>query len=207
MMDEPHSSSTDSLPTRRSLLTRLKRWDDREGWQRFYDSYHGLILAMVRHAGLRGADAEEVAQEALVAVARGMKEFHYDPAKGSFKGWLKTVVRRRLVDFLRKQGRERSHLREYVETGAAEAEPLEAMEDRYEQEWERHLLEMALQWLRRRISPRQYTIFDLCVLQERPAAEVARLLGVNRGLVYVVRHRAERLLRQRLKTLGEGKPG
>src|SRR5690606_12789659 len=123
MMEEPHSSSTDSLPTRRSLLTRLKCWDDREGWQRFYDSYHGLILAMVRNAGLHGADAEEVAQEALVAVARGMKEFHYDPAKGSFKGWLKTVVRRRLVDFLRKQGRERSHLREYVETGAAEAEP------------------------------------------------------------------------------------
>lgn len=207
MMEEPTPRApTDSLPTRRSLLTRLKNWDDREGWQRFYDSYHGLILSVVHKAGVHGADAEEVAQEALVSVAKGMKDFRYDPARGSFKGWLKTIVRSRLVDFFRRQARRPAGMLDEaraVEESLA-AGPLNDLEAHYEQEWNRHLLEQALHGLRRKIAPRQFVIFDLCVMQEKPVAEVAQLLGINRGLVYVAKHRAARLLKQRLEALREG---
>lgn len=201
-------STTDSLPTRRSLLTRLRSWEDRQGWQEFYDAYYGLILSMVRKAGLRGADADEVAQETLVAVSKEMKDFRYDSSRGSFKGWLKTVVTRRVVDYFRKQERRQACLRKFADGQDPDMHPgaLSEMDAYYEQEWESHLRAQALSWLKGRLSPRQYTMFDLCVVQGNPAAEVARLMGVNRGAVYMAKHRAERLLRRRMKDLTEGRP-
>lgn len=203
MMEEEQPAPTDSLPTRRSLLTRLRNWDDDEGWREFHELYYDLILSVVRKSGVSGADAEEVAQEALISVAKGMKEFRYNPERGSFKGWLKTIVRSRLVDFFRRQARRRTTPLDEntAPEEASDSEPLNELDAHYEREWSRHLLEQALRWLQRRIPARQFAVFDLCVLQEQPVPEVARLLGMNRGLIYVTKHRAARLLKQRLEVL------
>ncbi len=203
MMEEPAPPApTDSLPTRRSLLTRLKNWDDQKGWSQFYEAYHGLILSAVQKAGVRGPEAEDVAQEVLIAVAKGMKDFRYDPRRGSFKGWLKTVVRSRVVDFFRRQAvRQAGPLPDETPY----AGHLNELDAHYEQEWNRHLLEQSIRWLQRKIPPRQFAVFDLCVVQEKPASEVARLLGINRGLVYVIKHRTARLLKQHMEALREGR--
>ena len=74
----------DLLPTRRSLLGRLKHWRDDRSWQEFFDRYWRLIYSVARKAGLSSHEAEEVVQETMVSVAKRMKDFHYDPARGSF---------------------------------------------------------------------------------------------------------------------------
>jgi len=92
--------------TRRSLLTRLKNWDDQQGWQRFFDTYWKLLYSVARHMGLNESDAEDVVQETILMVAKQMPDFRYDPQLGSFKSWLMLIARRRVFAHLRKRGRQ-----------------------------------------------------------------------------------------------------
>lgn len=91
------------IPTRASLLQRLKDPADQAGWDEFFRTYHGLIHGVARRAGLNETEAEEVIQETFIAIARKMPEFRYDPAKDSFKGWLLQITRWRIADQFRKR--------------------------------------------------------------------------------------------------------
>lgn len=83
----------DSIPTRQSLLARLKDWGDQESWRDFFETYWRLIHATALKAGLTEAEAQEVVQEVMLAAAKKMPGFTYDPAKDSLKGWLLAVTR------------------------------------------------------------------------------------------------------------------
>src|ERR1041385_4461701 len=91
------------IPTRATLLVRLKDWQDQSSWQEFFDIYWKLIYGVARKAGLSDAEAQDVVQETLVAVSRHMPDFNYDPAIGSFKAWLLNMTRWRIVSQVRKR--------------------------------------------------------------------------------------------------------
>jgi len=91
------------IPTRRSLLTRLKNWDDQEGWREFFDTYWNLIYGVAIKAGLGDAEAQDVVQETVIAVAKKMQDFHYDPSIGTFKSWLLHTTRWKIADQFRKR--------------------------------------------------------------------------------------------------------
>ena len=92
----------DSLLTRRTLLSRLRNLDDQESWRTFFDLYWRLLYNVARRSGLDDADAQEIVQDTVVAVARKMPGFRYDPARGTFRQWLLRITRRRIVDHLRR---------------------------------------------------------------------------------------------------------
>src|SRR5262245_59571299 len=97
------SNSTDPnveelLPTRRSLVNRLKNWDDQESWRVFFNTYWKLIYGVATKAGLSDSEAQDVVQESLLTVAKKMPTFEYNSRLGSFKGWLLLITRRRIVD-------------------------------------------------------------------------------------------------------------
>src|SRR5262245_37419305 len=54
------TESTPSIPTRQSLLVRLKDWDDSTSWKDFFDTYWKLIYGVARKAGLTDAEAQDV---------------------------------------------------------------------------------------------------------------------------------------------------
>src|SRR5213592_749369 len=89
--------------TRRSLIDRLHDWDDRKHWQEFFDTYWKLIYSAARKSGLTDAEAQEVVQETVITVAKKIDKLKYDPAIGSFKGWLLQITRWRIVDQFRKR--------------------------------------------------------------------------------------------------------
>src|SRR2546425_2512059 len=99
-MPEP---SFDPIPTRHSLLNRLKDWGDQTSWQDFFDTYWQLIYNVAVKAGLSDAEAQEVVQETVIAVARKIGEFKADPARGSFSAWLMQLTRWRIADQWRKK--------------------------------------------------------------------------------------------------------
>src|SRR2546430_16504207 len=94
------------IPTRESLLSRLKDWEDRESWQDFYDTYWKLIYGMARKAGLSDAEAQEIVQETVISVARKIEGFKYDPTVCSFKTWMLQLTRWRIINQLKKRQRE-----------------------------------------------------------------------------------------------------
>ncbi len=191
------------LPTRRSLLTRLKQWDDDRSWRRFFDLYWKLIHGTALKAGLTNDEAQEVVQETVLAVAKNMPAFHYDPAVCSFKGWLLHLTRRRIADQFRKRHRA-GRLGQQADPAVLEQVPDPAaghLEAAWEEDWRKHLSELALDNVRRRIKARQYQVFDLYVLRNWPAAEVARALRVNVAQVYLARHRVAALVRKEVRLL------
>lgn len=200
--------SDELLPTRRSLLTRLRDWEDRDGWKEFFDTYWRLIYGVALKAGLSETEAEEVVQETVVAVAKQMPTFHYDAA-GSFKAWLLQITRRRIVDQFRKRppwggcgapgSGDASSRTDPVERVPAENLDLQPA---WDEEWQRNLMAAALQRVKARVTPRQYQIFDLYVLKEWPAREVIRTLHVNAAQVYLAKHRVSALVREELRRLG-----
>ncbi len=207
-MRSPEVRIEEFLPTRRSLLTRLKNWDDEEGWREFFDTYWKLIYSVAIKAGLNETEAEDLVQDTVLSVARKMKNFHYNPEAGSFKSWLLLNVRSRIIDHLRRRRRRIVTISPAAEqtarTSLVERQPdsegnrLEAI---WEEEWNRRLTEVVLERVKLKVSARHYQIFDLYVLQAIPLRQVKETLGVSTAQIYVTKHRISNLLRKEVGRL------
>src|SRR5438876_6781131 len=93
------------IPTRASLLARLKDWDDSRSWSDFFETYWRLIYGRARKAELSDQEAQEVVQETIIAVAKKMECFKYEPKVALFKTWLFQIVSRRIAHQYRRRGR------------------------------------------------------------------------------------------------------
>lgn len=212
-MPEPPS---DSLPTRHSLLNRLKDWGDRTSWQVFFDTYRRLIYNVARQAGLTDAEAQDVVQETILGVANRIGEFEADPARGSFKAWLLQQTRWRIADQLRRRARsvqwsvpapsrqtsDAASDRTGTATSHRIPDPAVPGLDRvWDDEWRTHVSRAALDRLKATVSARQYQIFDLHVLQGLSVSATARTLGVSTASVYMAKYRLSRLLHRETERL------
>lgn len=198
------------IPTRRSLLARLKRWDDQESWQDFFNTYWRLIYGVATKAGLTEDEAQDVVQDTMVSVARQLPNFKYDSAAGSFKSWLFLITRRRIADHLRRAYRQvkiaqpapgatsRTELIERVP-----GPPDTGLEAVWEEQWQQHILETAMQRVKKQVEPQHFQIFDCHVLKEWPVKDVVKAFGVKAGQVYVIKHRVSALLAEELRKLGK----
>ena len=196
----PGRPDDDSLPTRASLLGRLRDLGDTDSWRTFFDTYWRLLYNVARKAGLNDVEAQDVVQETVIAVARKMPEFRYDPAKGSFKLWLLLITRRRIQDHLRKIYRAlpvADASKDSLEAVPATAlSPDAQIEAAWKEEWRANVLQAALARVRQRVQPKHYQAFDYCVLQNLRAPAVAKMLGLNVAQVYLARHRVSQAVKR-----------
>src|SRR2546430_2243897 len=132
------------LATRRTLLHRLRNVDDHAGWREFFEIYWRLIYAVAKRSGLDEFEAEEVVQETVITAARKIPEFRYDPAIGSFRGWLLTIARWRIADQFRKR-----QIEEPARTDQIAELAVTNFDAVWAEEWERHLLGSGLEILKR----------------------------------------------------------
>jgi RNA polymerase sigma factor (sigma-70 family) len=202
-----HMKTGGLLATRRSLVDRLANWDDQRRWQEFFDTYWKLIYSAAQKSGLTDAEAQEVVQETVITVAKKIDKLRYDPALGSFKGWLLQITRWRIADQFRKRNsvqtqRERSN--DDRQTATIERIPdlnvidLDAL---WEREWQENLLDAAIARVKKKVDPKQFQIFDCYVRKEWPAQKVAAQLRVSVGQVYLARHRVSALIKKEVKNL------
>lgn len=200
------ATSDSSLETRRSLLSRLRDVDDAASWQTFFDLYWRLLYNVARRAGLGDADAQDVVQDTLVSVTREMPGFRYDPARGSFKQWLSSIARRRVMDHLRKVYRQPPAAGMGPETLEREGRPAAARDEFGElwgQEWEQAVLQAAIADVRAHANPRHFQVFDYCVLKEWPVAKVAATLDMNAAQVYLARHRVSHAVKRAARRIND----
>src|SRR5438874_1031501 len=150
------------IPTRQSLLQRLKNWQDERGWQEFFDTYWKLIYSVALQAGLSDADAQDVVQETVISVAKQMEGFTYDPAAGSFKAWLMRITKRRISDRLRKKyyqaGENKFPREEPLHSTIIENHPADSsfdLENIWNEEWQRNAMEAALEKVKAQSDPKE----------------------------------------------------
>jgi RNA polymerase sigma-70 factor (ECF subfamily) len=205
----PEECGEDLLPTRASLLGRLKHWEDNESWREFFNTYWRLIYNFALKRGLSHEEAQEVVQETVVAVAKSIGKFQYDPQVCGFKTWLLGVTRSKIANQLARRARlpataSSLSLEDSSRTGFLDQisdEQAEHWERTWDEEWQRNLMEAAVQRVKRRVSIEQFQMFDLFVLKNWPARDVARTLGVTIAHVYVAKHRIAKLMRKEMEAL------
>jgi len=196
------------IPTRESLLSRIKDWEDRESWQEFFDTYWRLIYGVARKSGLNDAEAQDIVQETVFSVARKIEGFRYDPNVCSFKSWMLQLTRWRIINQLKKQQREDGREEHFSSQGDATA-TLEQIPDPaglnlnvvWDEEWEKNLLAAALERVKRKVDSEQFQIFDLYCVEHWPARKVAHTLGVSIGRVYLARHRIGAQLKKEVRLI------
>ena len=195
------------LATRRSLVDRLADWDDRQRWQEFFDTYWKLIYSAARKSGLTDSEAQQVVQETVITVAKNIEKLKYDPAIGSFKGWLLQITRWRIADEFRKRepdNAKRPRLADDRLTATVERVPdwrIVDLDAVWEANWKENLFGAAIARVKKKVDPKQFQIFDCYVRKEWPAQKVVQRLGVNVGQVYLARHRVGALLKKEIKVL------
>jgi RNA polymerase sigma-70 factor (ECF subfamily) len=198
------------IPTRESLLSRIKDWGDERSWTEFFQTYRDLIFRTAIKSGLTKQEAEEVVQETLVSVAKTIKEFVYDPKKCRFKNWLGHLARKRIADCFRRRRKEAliedaspqgtrttAVLHEFPDPGGA------ALDAIWEEEWRTKVMEAAIQRVKNQVSPEHYQMFDFYVLRKMPVRKVAAALGTSAGQVYLAKHRIAKLLQKATGQLEE----
>ena len=190
--------------TRRSLIARLHDWQDQRSWDEFYRTYWRLIYAVARQAGLRDDEAWDTVQETILTIAKQSRTGGYDPQKGSFKKWLWHITRWRIKDSFKNRLIETAPGDDTTAiTDAADLPDLhsESFERVWEQEWQRNIIKAATERVKMQINPKQFQIFDYCVLRGMSTADVRRRLGVSLAQVYLANHRVGSILRHEIEQL------
>ena len=192
------------LPTRQTLLTRLRDCQDQAGWREFFDTYWRLIYKVARNSGLGDAEAQDVVQNTFIYLVRRMPNFRYDRARGSFKSWLRVVTRSRIHIYHRREKANTRWRRELPEgenedrTDTVELQPdpaADALDEIWQREWEANLFSQAFTRLRSKVASQQLMIFRLTTIGDLPATQVAKKLGISFAKIYLARHRVGKLFK------------
>jgi RNA polymerase sigma-70 factor (ECF subfamily) len=183
--------------TRASLLVRLRDPRDGAAWGQFVDLYGPLIYGYVRKQGLQDADAADLSQDVLAAVAGAVGRLSYDPARGRFRNWLFTVVRRKLANWrrdrpYRAEGGDDTSTEKLLEHWAAPAEE----EAEWDAEWEQRLFAWACEQVRSGVTAATWQAFWRTAIDDQPGKQVAADLGLTVAAVYRARSRVLARLRE-----------
>jgi RNA polymerase sigma-70 factor (ECF subfamily) len=194
---------SDSLTTRPSLLVRLRDARDELAWSQFVEIYAPLVYGFARKHGLQDADAADITQDVLRSVSVAAKKLEYDPHRGSFRGWLFTVVRNRLHDFWAVQRRQcpgsgDTQTNKQLQEVAA---PEENQETLWEQEYERQLFSWAADQVRKDFQDSTWQAFWQTAVEDRSGKEVAKALGISVAAVYLAKGRVMARLKEQIQQI------
>jgi RNA polymerase sigma factor (sigma-70 family) len=193
----------DSPSTRPSLLVRIRDAHDAAAWSRFVEVYAPLIYGFARRNRLQDADAADLTQDVLRRVAAAVSRLDYDAARGSFRGWLFTVVRNRLRTFLARRPRQCPGCGELAAQAILEEQP--APEDdpaaRWDREYEQRLMAWAAHQVRDQVEEATWQAFWRTSMDGKTAKEVAGELGMTVAAVYMAKSRVVARLKEQIREL------
>jgi RNA polymerase sigma-70 factor (ECF subfamily) len=197
---------TDEPPkTRPSLLVRLRDPRDAAAWGQFVEVYVPLIYGFLRKRGVQDADAADLTQDVLRAVAGAIRRLDYDARQGTFRGWLFTIVRNRLSNFLARAPRQ------FVAGGGTDlvnllhAQPAPAADP--EAEWEHECRQQRFAWaarqVRQEVEESSWRAFWRTAVEGRRPPDVAGELGLSVAAVYMAKSRVLARLKRQLQAWDE----
>jgi RNA polymerase sigma factor (sigma-70 family) len=197
---------SDAPATRLSLLVRLCDARDDDAWSQFVEIYAPLVYGYARKHGLQDADAADLTQDVLQAVSGAIRRLDYDPRRGSFRGWLFTVVKNKLRNFVAAQKRPGRA------TGDTDAQHLlnelpareEDQSAWWDEEYERRVFAWASEQVRSHFSESTWQAFWQTAVEGKTGPQAARELRMSVAAVYLAKGRVMARLKEIIReTLDE----
>ncbi len=186
--------------TRPSLLVRLRDFTDRGAWNRFVELYAPLVYGFARRRGLQEADAGDLTQEVLRAVAAAANDLDYDPRRGTFRAWLYTVTCNKFHDFLRARERLCAGSGDSAVQAVLNEQPARD-DEHWDEQYRQHLLAWASERVRGEFEETTWKAFRQVAVEGRSAADAAAELRISVGAVYIAKSRVLARLREEVQEL------
>jgi RNA polymerase sigma factor (sigma-70 family) len=191
-----------TLPeTRHSLFIRLQDAADDDAWREFTRIYEPAVYRFGRKKGLQHADAAELAQDVLTRVIQVVPKWDQGRSRGSFRSWLFTVARTRVVDAWRAASRSAARLGE-----PSPPDLLTDLADRnkdseLDSELRRQVIRVAAERIRPEFQTSTWEAFWRTSIEGGPIVQVAADLKMTLGAVYAARSRVLSRLRDCVQRL------
>lgn len=188
--------------TRASLLVQLRTGSNHSAWQEFVKLYGPVIYGFARKRGLQDADAADLMQDVMRSVSAAISRLDYDRNQGTFRGWLFTITRNKIFNFLsarriRPQGTGDSATNRILNSHPDDQDGSAA----WEMDYQRRLASLAMEQIKSEFQEKTWRAFWLTSVEGAAAAEVSKQLKLSPGAIYVAKSRVLARLKEVVETL------
>ena len=188
--------------TRASLLVQIRDGANHSAWHEFVRLYGPVVYGFARKRGLQDADAADLMQDVLRSVSAAIGRLDYDRQQGTFRGWLFTITRNKILNFLaarkiRPQGSGDTTTNRLLDAQPGEADGADA----WELEYQRRLAGLAMDRIKAEFQDKTWQAFWLTAVEGQAAADVGRRVGLSPGAIYVAKSRVLARLKEEVETL------
>jgi RNA polymerase sigma-70 factor (ECF subfamily) len=182
--------------TSESLLVRVRDASDQEAWFEFAEVYRPVIYRLARVRGMQHADAEDLAQQVLMAVSGAIGRWEQDPQRARFRTWLRRVAHNAIINAITRGGPDRAAggtdmLTEHPTPEGPDSDLLRT-------EYRREVFRWAARQIRDEFQTATWDAFWLTAVEGQDAEAVAQMLGKNVGAIYAAKSRIMRRLREKI---------
>lgn len=193
-----YTKSEDVGRTSTSLL-QLAREGEEESWKQLVDTYGPMVYRWCCKAGVEKTDLADVAQEVFMAVSQSLGSFRRNRPRDSFRRWICAITTNKVRDYWRErqsqaQARGGSTWKKRMQEVASKIEEDSRLTAVVKGDVD-DLRQMAIDLVRRDTSLRDWTIFERSVVDDETPRAVAIEFGVSVNVVYLVKSRILKRLR------------
>ena len=189
---------SDQWLTKQTLIMRAQNQDDNHAWNDFVSYYQPFIMVILNYSGIKKSDQDDLCQDILIKLWKNLQKFSYDPERGKFRSWLKTIIRNSSIDFYRKkkkiqdlEARSLDNSLDSVETSSDISE--EELDKIIDKEWRTHVTKLAMERVEKAFSGNAVEVFKMA-LDEVPTKEISSRLEIAESSVHKLRKRVEEKL-------------
>lgn len=173
--------------TRHSLILRLRDREDADSWREFADIYEPVIYRVAIRRGMQHADALELVQRVLLAVARAVDRFQPDSKRAKFRTWLYKITHNEFC-------KEWSASKKLAASGDSDIRAALSLlpapqEDDFSIEYDRAVFRYAADIVRPKVKPSTWKAFWRTSVDGASPEEVAKETGLTVGAIYIARSR------------------
>jgi len=187
------------------LLDGLRDAGNRTIWQEFVDRYRPMLVRYGIRGGLREADAQDAAQQTLIAFCAAYQNGKYNREQGRLRHWLFGIAKNQIRNTNRRVRRKEIQVADdasqtdFFDRQVDEAE----LERIFEDEWQQAVVRQCLEEIRREVDAKSIQAFELFAWKGQSAQEVAELLDLTPNAVFIIKHRIMKRIRALIPKMDE----
>jgi RNA polymerase sigma factor (sigma-70 family) len=188
---------TSAPETRPSLLIRVRDPADRAAWQEFVEIYRPVILRLAQHKHMQAADAEDIAQDVLMVVAKEVEQWEHDPKRARFRTWLHRVASNAILNALSRGKPDRGAGGSAIQAALVQQESRNGPDsDLLRLEYRREMFRWAARQVRKEFRQETWDAFWLTAVEGQPVDAAAKELAKDCGAIYTARSRVMQRIRE-----------
>jgi len=189
--------------TRDSLIVQVQNPANREAWEQFTAIYRPVIYRLARTRGMQDADADDLAQQVLLAVGRAIPDWQSNKQQSRFRHWLHRITKNAILNALTRTPKDPavggSGFMNLIH-GVSKPDNIELQ---LELEYRRQVYRQAAEIVRNAVQEQTWRVFMMTIIEGQSTESVARQMSTTIGNVHAIRSRVMRRLQIAVKDIQE----